>query len=142
MASPARDRRAIMQHARNAERPHRVGKPAALTESEIDDLLYGPTRSGARIARLMELRSELLDRDNRNDGDGAVELIADVDAAIAKIKSAGETDRGDHRPQADAEDAYRPLDAEDKGNEVLDPTEWVDDDNDFLRKARTERGRH
>lgn len=126
-----------------------------ISQSEIEDLLYGDDRSTEdRIERLRELAGQLRDEAEGDFGDGdPAALLAEIDAAVARLQ--GDTDPDadgsdealamddgptDHRetlaPDSDELDAIASDDlasltdgSEPLDDDALDPQEWDDSDD-------------
>jgi hypothetical protein len=133
-----------------------------ISQAEIEDLLYGDDRPAAeRVQRLSELADSLRNREPGDFGDNDPgRLLAEIDAAIARISGALERDPElefdeptmdddplNHRetlsPDSDELEAIEEGDeaslsdgSEPLEDEVLDPEEWSEDDFDVRRGVR------
>lgn len=129
-----------------------VATAVPVSQSEIDDLLYGDDRPPAdRIARLAEIADRLRDvQAAGTDSNDPAALIAEIEDAIASLRGATERDPDmifdaptmdedplDHRETLSPDsDELESLEEEDEaslddaadGEEVLDPGEWDDGD--------------
>jgi hypothetical protein len=91
MAEPSRTERVFAQDYQTDDENFPTGNADPVTEAELDDLLYGEGDPHERMARLLELRNELVGRQSSEfTDDDANELLADVDRAILRLRG----DRG------------------------------------------------
>jgi hypothetical protein len=91
MAEPSRTERVFAQDYQTDDENFPPGNADPVTEAELDDLLYGEGDPHERMARLLELRNELVGRQSSEfTDDDANELLADVDRAILRLRG----DRG------------------------------------------------
>jgi hypothetical protein len=133
-----------------------------VSQSEIDDLLYGDDRPPReRLQRLRELALQLREDEPGDFGDGdPAALVGEIDEAIARLSGDIERDPdmvydepsmdGDplgHRetlaPDSDEledieedDEASLSDDSEPLDDEVLDPAEWSEDDSDVDRGVK------
>jgi hypothetical protein len=132
-----------------------------VSQAEIEDLLYGEDRPASeRVARLTEIADTLRTEEAGDFDNDASRLLAEIDAAIARITGALDRELGleadaptmdgdplDHRETLSPDsDELEAIEEDDEasltdGNEplddgVLDPEEWSEDGFDVERGVR------